>query len=336
MSSCPAPSTFSSVEVPSTISMPIETPLISFQLEDFVTEAMESASRLGLVTKGQGDVVLLRKVFVEAFDENDTRRGVDAAIRWAGGFEWSDDLFMADRDRFRRNGKSLTLFARDLFLESVPGRMNTERVAASRRLDSDPHHPDWELLANMASYGIHIPVSDSFRPRTSPRPLRKTYTDVAPAVNKSMVELQRKGSVFLLKLSDINEAVERNEVHFSDMHWVVKVDADKGRPIADVSAGALGEDTLNSDDIKRRGIELYGELIHPTVLSFAAMVEGQCTRYREEIESGEKLVLWKSDIDSAFMQMRIAPESVKLVLFPLTDEVVMGYVTGFFGWTSFP
>jgi len=36
------------------------------------------------------------------------------------------------------------------------------------------------------------------------------------------------------------------------------------------------------------------------------------------------------------MQMRIAPESVKLVLFPLTDGVVMGYVTGFFGWTSFP
>jgi hypothetical protein len=325
-----------SMESPLVRPLTLNTPFDPGKFTVFVTEALETANRLGLVSKEQGDVERLQEVFVEAFDEHDTRRGVDAALRWAGDFVWTEDLFALDRERFRNNGNSLTQLARDLFFESAPTRMNAERVLASRHRDSDPEHHDWDLLAHMASHGIHIPVADSFCPRIKPRPLRKTYSDVAPAVNKAMVELQRKGSVFLLKLSDIQESVERDEVHFSDMHWVVKIDADKGRPIADVSAGAVGEDTLNSEDIKQRGIEKFGELTHPTVLSFAAMIEGQRSRYRRELENGEKLVLWKSDIDSAFMQMRIAPESVKLVLFPLTDDVVMGYVTGFFGWTSFP
>ena len=327
-----SPREIRSESLPTLTSLPFDPGKVS----NFVKEALASSSRLGFLSKELGDMTVLREVLDLAFQENDTQRGVQAALQWADNFVWSDEVFRADRERFIRNNKSLTSMARDLFVESSAFRMNAERVERSRRLDSTPEHHDWELLKHMASYGVSIPVSESFCPRTSPRPLRKSYTDVAPAVNKSMVELQGKGSIFLLKMQDIDEAFERDEIHFSDMHWVVKVDADKGRPIADVSAGSEGEDTLNSEDIKERGIERYGELFHPTVLTFATMVEGQRSRYRQEIENGERLMLWKSDIDSAFMQMRIAPDSVKLVLFPLTDGVVMGYVTGFFGWTSFP
>jgi hypothetical protein len=108
-----------------------------------------------------------------------------------------------------------------------------------------------------------------------------------------------------------------------------------GRPIGDVSRG---DGALNDKEgyVRDIGRQRAGTLTHPGIDNFSEMVQNARIHYRTELLNGDELIMGKIDIKDAFMKLHIAPESVRKVGFRLSDDLYLFYLTGFFGWTSFP
>ena len=69
------------------------------------------------------------------------------------------------------------------------------------------------------------------------------------------------------------------------------------------------------------------------------MVLDYAEEMRAELGSAfnwEDLLLWKGDLRKAFTLLNFRPDGTKLFACELTDDLVMLYHTGLFGWTGTP
>jgi hypothetical protein len=105
-----------------------------------------------------------------------------------------------------------------------------------------------------------------------------------------------------------------------------------GRTLFDSSDDKHGH-PLNTDQVRDMVREYYGEINHPTIDGIVTMIlefidENKC--------SINDVVLFKADLKNAFTLLSFDPASVHLLACELTDDLVMVYHSGLFGWTGTP
>jgi hypothetical protein len=188
-------------------------------------------------------------------------------------------------------------------------------------------------LIKIADEGIPIYTPNDFRASLTPRPLQKPYLEVKNAVHVSVLKNWEKNYVLVLPYNEIQKC---GNLHFSDILWVENFGKPNGRTIANASSDSSDTDPLNSKEVKEFGESNFGKLTSPSVIDYVSMFVSAQVYYKEEIDNGDFLVSTKNDINDAFMQMSLQPNSVSKVCFNMVDDYVLVYLTAFFGHTYFP
>ena len=294
-------------------------------------------------TKGDRNLSIIVR---EAFEKFSSPPGIRDAVDWAEGYTLPHDIAERDEIRLARAGDTLSGLARAAWEASASARLNTDRVEYWNTQDTvDPLHPDWSRLRTLARDGARIVTDPNFVERSSPPPLRSTYLAVAPAVNKAMVDLWNDEFVFILSKPTVDRLIANGEnIHFSPLHWVLKNGAPQGRTIQDVSAQDMREAAtsgvwraLNSSFVKEAGEATYGKVSHPGTAEIVNMAMSGLKEFTFEFKLGSKRFGWISDLHQAFMRaINVHPDDVRLLAFTITDDLVVIYRVGFFGWTTFP
>ena len=301
-----------------------------------VAEALDMAKVVETSLWGSTGVEELLGTLREAFELFGVEFGISEAQKVNPGFKFEKEMIDADVNLFYKSDCSIVKMAEKLTERDKRVKLNARRVRALKLFDKDPEgaREDWERLEKLADEGVEMSLPEGFVPNKVPGKLRLTYKKVQNAVNTSISKYKARNSCIILPWSDLKRAKEN--LHFNDIHWVVKQDAVEGRTISDASSSREGSMALNSEDVKQAGIEKYGELVHPSILDYVGMVLLAREHYKLKIRSGKRLMMIKLDFERAFMQFKLHPRSVPYVCFPLTGALVMLWLTGFFGWTSFP
>ena len=269
---------------------------------------------------------LILSLVEEAYKLTDEDYGVSEAVDWAEGFEFPSDIAVRDQLRLSAHNHDLQKMVKAL--HNLPSE---HRLTLARVKNSVPEtDPDHDRLCSLAQ-GIIVQVDQHFIPNRSPRPLRKLYNRVAPAVNKMMFDLWKSDEIFILPTEEVRLLPG---IHFSPMHWTTKHGKRQGRPLTDCSDG---DPPLNSDAVRVLMRNTYGDIEHPNLDILINMILSEAEfDISSQSYNFSHLTLWKEDLASAFSLLNFSPESVCLMACELTEGLTMLYHTGSFGWTGTP
>eukprot|EP01041_Mallomonas_annulata_P009830 gene9830-20447_t len=246
------------------------------------------------------------------------------AVEWAEDFHFPPSV--ADRDWKDLEEFSFNLSALVEHRHSLvrPQRFNRDRFNCW----NDPEERD-QLESLVDGMVIHHPPFPSFYPSGKPQALRKTYRDVAPAVNRMVFDLHKKGAVLILPTDKLIRAVP--DLHYSVTSWATKKGKPQGRLIMDPSFSESGVKSLNSPQTKDLVKQAWGTIQHPTLIDLVDMILDMTDRY-----GMVDVALWKQDLSNAFGLLDVHPESARLVASSLGDNLTYLYLIGFFGWSGTP
>lgn len=266
-----------------------------------------------------------RSIVEEAFKTCDLIYGAEEAIKWGADFKWPSEVFERDLELARRANFNLSQMVQRHHQSRETDRLSVQRIATWVPLDD----PDRDRLMDLV-IGMRVLLSPTFIPNNTPPPHRKLYLQVSNAVNKILLESWKEGLVFIIPRS---VAGSFSQLHYSPVHWTTKVGKQSGRNLFDSSDDKYGP-CLNSDEARALLEERYGIIEHPTIQTICQMV----TQYANSINPSDRdnIILWKADLKGAFTLLNFRPEDVKYLACALTDDLVLLYHTGLFGWTGTP
>ena len=268
--------------------------------------------------------VQVNELIVKAYKVTDSIFGVREAVRWGEGFCWPDSVRQRDSDRARASGYNLTEMTRAHQHSMAGDRMSYERIVEWIGKED----PSYNILMDLVS-GMRLLTDINFQPNNSPPPKRKLYLEVSNAVNKGFVEAWEDDLVFIFPKHVIKEF---GDIHYSPVHWTTKVGKECGRTLFDSSDDKNGC-PLNTDAVRDMVRDYYGDIKHPTIDEIVVMV----LEFVDETGcSMDDVILFKADLSKAFTLLSFQPESVHLLACELTDDLVMIYHSGLFGWTGTP
>lgn len=252
--------------------------------------------------------------------------GIEEAIKWGSDFRWTSDVFTRDTQLAEDSSFDLTRMVRSWQHQRASQRLSLPRVNAWLQ----PSDPDYDRLCDLATTGMRVFLSPNFSCNSEPPPQRKLYLQVSKAVNKILFESWKEGLVFILPR---RVAQRIQPLHYSPVHWTTKVGKQCGRNLFDSSDDKYSA-CLNSDEAKLQLEQYYGVIEHPTIKDICNMI----TQYTNSIPNNEHnhIVVWKADLKGAFTLLNFRPEDVKYLACELTDDLVLLYHTGLFGWTGTP
>jgi len=272
----------------------------------------------------------IRTVVEEAYKVADVIFGEEEAIRWGEGFEWPAEVFKRDDALAEACGFDLEAMARKRMEEMLPDRLNDARVRAM----VPPDDPDFDRLLDLVE-GMRVMTGDDYAPSGSPPPMREIYLKLKNAVNKMLLSLWDDKLAFVMT----KEAVQRcGPVGFSATSWAPKSQKASGRYIFDSSDDSHGP-SLNSDQAREKLREFYGYIEHPNIDELIGMVLEYVKDMQVELGDEfdwEEVVLWKADLSKAFTLLFFEPGGVRYLACELTDDLVLIYYCGCFGWTGTP
>jgi hypothetical protein len=112
----------------------------------------------------------------------------------------------------------------------------------------------------------------------------------------------------------------------------------QGRPIGDTSAKARGCCALNSKEAKLASDKLYGRIEHPTLQDLVSQIIEHYDEARvlDPTVHWSELVMFKMDLAGAYTLISFDPDDVPLMGFELTEERVIFFLCGIFGWSGTP
>jgi hypothetical protein len=170
----------------------------------------------------------------------------------------------------------------------------------------------------------------AFIPREEPQPLRRLYVELAPAINKLLLQQWQLGRVIIVRTEVAMTIPGR---HFSPIHWTASRGKPQGRQLLDLGDGMGHHRSLNSQETKEWGWEHIGRIDNPTIERLVRMI---WDHYHAIVEAdpsltGDQFTLCKMDLKSAFTLLNFAPEDVHYLLAPLTDDLTMVSHGGVFG-----
>jgi hypothetical protein len=275
-------------------------------------------------------------VAIEGYKLADSVYTAKDAEDWGDHYKVSEKLVNSDEKLFKASMRDIKAMTIRRQKKLIPNRLNPARVNLHTRIDN----PERGKLMLLAEKGMPLLLREGFQPNgkgTLP-PLRKTYTSVKSAVNRLLVEnFHELGLAFILTKAT---ALTIPGIHFSPLHWTEKQGKRQGRPIGDCSDGGSesGNEPLNSSSTKERSDQLWGTIHHPSIEDVANMIMDY---YEVAIRDDptfrwEDIVMIKKDLRGAFTLLFFDADGVQNLAMEMTDEKVIIFICGIFGWTGTP
>lgn len=267
----------------------------------------------------------MRSLVDEAFKTCDLIYGTQEAIRWGADFEWPSEVFTRDNQLARASGFNLETMTEKQHRSNQESRLSNDRIETW----IDSSDPDYDRLHDLVG-GMRVFVSQDFQCNNTPPPQRKLYQQVANAVNKILLESWKEGLVFIITR---DTAAKLQPLHYSPVHWTTKVGKESGRNLFDSSDDHHGC-CLNTDEAKHLLETFYGSIEHPTLRDICNMI----MKFIATVHQSDycHIILWKADLKGAFTLLNFRAIDVKFLACELTDELILLYHTGLFGWTGTP
>jgi hypothetical protein len=255
---------------------------------------------------------------------------------WAENFEISDVIVKKDEALFHASMRDLTTMVRTRKEKLSPQRLNQQRIESFTRRDN----PERERLLRLAQKGMPLLLRPGFIPNGcgAHPPLRRKYVTVQNAVNKLLFEnFHQKGLAFVLTKAT---AQTIPGLHLSPLSWTEKQGKVQGRPIGDCSDGGreINNEPLNSDHTKTASDELWGQIKHPTLEDICLLITdfSISEKVRDDDFNEKDLVILKLDLQQAFTLIEFEASDVKYLGMEMSNNRVMFFLCGIFGWTGTP
>ena len=311
-------------------SIGISTAVLVPESQEKINSILSSISRY-FTTNINVNLASITSLVREAYEHTDSVFTVASAAAWGGNFVFNNEDIASDVEAFRRCGGLSQLAASKQRL-LAHNRLSVQRIDNTISI----LNPDRERLLELAG-GIRAPVSTGFHPNGSqPRvKLRTLYLQARAAVNKLHQKTWEKGLAILLPRHLVEES--GMAYHISAAHWCLKKNHAEGRGLIDATDSSRGS-ALNSDDVQCKSISRWGSIYHPTITDIVEMI---WIFYRRELEKNpncrwEDMRLWKMDLKGAYTLLSFHPESVHLFGMELSDDIIIFFLCGVFGWTGTP
>lgn len=266
----------------------------------------------------------------DAYRTTDLIFGKREAISYGRGFEWPPGVRVRDIQRAVECQQSLELMAQQRQVASAHDRLSVERIekVVSRE------DPDRALLLKLVT-GMEVLVGPHFEPNNTPPKMRQLYKEVSGAVNKGLLKLWEADLVFIFPKEAMGGF---GSIHYSPVHWTTKVGKESGRALFDSKDDSFGP-ALNSDAARELLEGMYGAIRHPSIDDIVRMILDYAAQCEQEYGAKFKwddLILWKGDLKGAFTLLSFSAEGIRYLACELTDDLVLVYHTGLFGWTGTP
>jgi hypothetical protein len=189
------------------------------------------------------------------------------------------------------------------------------------RLKGFAQYPRYNQLLHMATHGLQPYTKDDFVPNRGRGDFKRTaqHHRLRHTIAHHVRKLQDKGLCVILPLSIIDGVPG---VHLSALHVAYKAGDPKGRPCIDATHSGLNDGT-NMDALTT----YLGEFKLPQLRALARMLA--------VAETQDNGLVHKTDVSSAFNNMRLSPECALMQIFQLGDMAVIPLVAGF-GWCAAP
>jgi hypothetical protein len=216
-------------------------------------------------------------------------------------------------------------------------RLSVERIEKHINVSN----PEREKLLLLARVGMPVMPDPEFVPNSCgelPK-LRKLYLEVAPAVNKMVYEnFVEKGLAFVFPKKVLLDWVPG--VHLNPLGWTDNEGKVEGRNIGDCADGGKepGNSPLNSEHTKDESDLLWGKIVHPTLADIVQMILRffRMAQEKDPKVQWEDIVIWKMDLKGAYTLLFFKTEDVRLLCSEMTDDQIMVFICGIFGWTGTP
>ena len=274
--------------------------------------------------------LVLENTIEEAIKVSDENFGIQAAVAWAGGYEFPQEMIESDLRCFK---------AAQLDFETMVRRrlkiLSSERLSKGRvdQLRSD--NPERTLLYDLVG-GMRVPLPPGFKPngKEPSAALRATYVKVHPAVNRMLGDVVKSRLAFLLPKELAVQTIKN--LHLSSAHWATKKGKPSGRPIGDMTY--VQGTPLNSPEATARAVEFYGVIEHPTIDRIIKMVLEfwDSVRMSDPTARWEDIRIWKMDLKGAYTLLSFRPEDAGLFGMEVTGNLVYLQIAGIFGWSCTP
>ena len=184
---------------------------------------------------------------------------------------------------------------------------------------------DVQILLDFAQNGISPPVTEPEKHNIAP--LRERYIKLQHTINKLLYKLYKDGTMIFLKK---HEAIQIPGIHFTPQHHADSKGKPEGRIIGDLSGQhdanftPLNGSAHDKDRLRNIIEHKWGAIKHPAVDMIVKMVLTSA-----DLHGWDNIILWKKDLKGAFNLLNYNP-------FPFTDDIVVIYLAGLFGWIGMP
>ena len=256
--------------------------------------------------------------------------------RWGGNFIIPSSIVESDEALFRASMRDIDVMVNRRKARIHSSRLNPKRVP----LYVSSTNPEKDKILQLAASGMPLLLKPGFIANgnhTIP-PMRKSYLATQSAVNRLLFEnFHQKGLAFILKKKTVMESIK--DVHFSPLSWAEKHGKVQGRPIGDCSDGGPSpRESLNSKYTKDASDELWGKIYHPSIDDVARMVLDFYEREKRKDLTVEwkDIRIFKMDLKGAFTLLTFETEAVRKLAMEMSDDQVMIFLCGVFGWTGTP
>ena len=288
--------------------------------------------------------IRVEDILAKAWAMGQKPRGPMQAVAWATDgngtrFSFSEGIKFQDGIRLSALGNDLDALI-DWKRQQLwdKGHMSIESVerALSARTIANLRQPEDEQRLRSLVEGIQIPTTANFVPRQLPEPLRRSYLEAMPAVQKLLNGQALDGTIIILPTSQLLGSRHRHEIHYQSFGWAKKSDNDSGRVTGDMSY-SKGGTSLNGmtraekDDIREQAKQLYGTIVMPTLENIVINILSVVDKY-----GWARVVLFKKDVAKAFNQILFDKKSVSLTAFALDDTFSILHVVANFGASVTP
>jgi hypothetical protein len=203
-------------------------------------------------------------------------------------------------------------------------RLSLDRVISVCSNDN----PDFDLLCSIAEYGMPVIKPDSLVPNNCAPKLRKLGIKVKGAINLLSNKLAEKKNAIILNKKTVEDS--NLILHFGATHWTIKKGKSFGRLLLDLG-NEESSPPLNSKQAKNLCKEYFGEIILPSLNDIVSMILNMEGKF-----GNTDLILWKMDLRGAFTLLDVSAADCKWFAAELTNDLILIYITGLFGWTGTP
>jgi hypothetical protein len=129
-------------------------------------------------------------------------------------------------------------------------------------------------------------------------------------------------------------------LHVNPLSWTGNEGKVQGRNLGDCSdrGSKPGNSPLNSEYTKDESDTLWGKIVHPTLTDIIQMILQFFRMAREKDPSvqWEDIIIRKMDLKGAYTLSFFKTEDVRLLCSEMTDEQIIVFICGIFGWTGTP